>query len=218
MSISETRDRLLEIALTLIWQSNYNSVGVNEICRQAGVTKGAFYHHFDSKASLFCEATRYYWEVVKTDLDSVFSPIHTPLEQLENLIRFLFVSKLGDSENAAPGCPFFNAGAQIGTDNPQVVEALQTLSSTAIKYNLALIKALNSGNFTNSGPDMEQQARLMYHFIHGAMSHAQMQSGVTTIDKDLSVGLYLLLGVKPEYWFSVEPTWQDEPKAILRSA
>ena len=40
MSVIETRERLLETALELIWQSNYSSVGVNEICKQAGVTKG----------------------------------------------------------------------------------------------------------------------------------------------------------------------------------
>ncbi len=31
MSTQDTRTRLLETALELIWQSNYNSVGVNEI-------------------------------------------------------------------------------------------------------------------------------------------------------------------------------------------
>lgn len=214
MTLPETRTRLLEIALTLIWQRNYNSVGVNEICKQAGVTKGAFYHHFDSKASLFCEATSYYWQVVKPDLDSVFSPIHSPLEQLENLIRFLFVSKLGDTENSAPGCPFFNVGAQIGTDNPKVVEALQSLSRNAVKYNLALIKALSAGGYTEPSRDMEQQARLMYHLIHGAMSHAQIDTESDTLHDDLPVGLYLLLGVKREHWFSVDPTWQDEPKVL----
>ncbi|HEC75121.1 MAG TPA: TetR/AcrR family transcriptional regulator, partial [Methylophaga aminisulfidivorans] len=39
VSTSETKEKLLETALTLIWQSSYSSVGVNEICRQAGVTK-----------------------------------------------------------------------------------------------------------------------------------------------------------------------------------
>ena len=82
MSTQDTRTRLLETALELIWQSNYNSVGVNEICKQAGVTKGGFYHHFESKASLFCEASEYYWNSVKRDLDALLSPVNTPLEQL----------------------------------------------------------------------------------------------------------------------------------------
>lgn len=216
MSVQETREKLLETALTLIWESNYSVVGVNEICKQAGVTKGAFYHHFESKASLFCEATAYYWQVIKKDLDTIFSPVNTPLQQLENLIQFLFKSKLNDEK--VRGCPFFNAGAQIGTDDQKVIEALKTLSQTAITYNLALIKALNAGGYLErGGGDMEQQARLMYHYIHGVMSYAYVQPDVETIKRDLPEGLYRLLGVKQEFWFSTSPTWEAEP-AILQHA
>ena len=84
MSPTDTRTLLLETALNLIWNSNYNSVGVNEICKQAGVTKGSFYHHFESKAELFCEATSHHWDHIRQDLDCILSPINSPLEQLEN--------------------------------------------------------------------------------------------------------------------------------------
>ncbi len=209
MSVSETREKLLETALTLIWQSNYSIVGVNEICKQAGVTKGAFYHHFESKASLFCEATAYYWQVIKKDLDTIFSPVNSPLVQLENLIQFLFQAKLSD--DSVRGCPFFNAGAQIGTDDAKVIEALKNLSQTAITYNLALIKSLDAGGYMERSGDMEQQARLMYHFIHGVMSYAYVQPDVETIKKDLPEGLYRLLGIKQMYWYSTSPTWEAVP-------
>lgn len=216
MSVIETREKLLETALALIWQSNYSVVGVNEICKQAGVTKGAFYHHFESKASLFCEATAYYWQVIKKDLDTIFSPVNTPLEQLENLIQFLFKSKLSDGR--VRGCPFFNAGAQIGTDDEKVIEALRNLSQTAITYNLALIKALDAGGYLERTGDMAQQARLVYHYIHGVMSYAYVQPDVETIKKDLPEGLYRLLGVKQEFWFSASPTWQAEPAILQQRA
>jgi TetR/AcrR family transcriptional repressor of nem operon len=216
MSVNDTREKLLETALALIWQSNYSVVGVNEICKQAGVTKGAFYHHFESKANLFCEATAYYWQVIKQDLDAIFSPINTPLEQLENLIRFLFKSKLSDER--VKGCPFFNAGAQIGTDDEKVIDALQHLSQTAITYNLALIKALDAGGYLERSGDMQQQARLMYHYIHGVMSYAYVQPDVETIRKDLPEGLYRLLGVKQAFWFTVSPTWEAESSALKQMA
>lgn len=210
MSVPETRERLLEIALELIWQSNYNCVGVNEICKQAGVTKGAFYHHFASKAELFCEATNFYWQVVKPDLDTIFSPLNSPLEQLENIIRFLFVSKLGNDKVSVRGCPFFNAGSQIGSEEEQIVSALQSLSHTAIRYNLALINALDSGDYLHPVTDKEQLARLMYQYIHGVMSYAHINGDHEQVKKDLPMGLYRLLGVKQPYWFKTEPTWQKD--------
>ena len=94
---AETREKLLETATRLIWQSNYSCVGVNEICKQAGVTKGAFYHHFESKADLYVAASRHYWDFMKSDLDAIYSPSYTPLEQLENLIHLIKKQYAGES-------------------------------------------------------------------------------------------------------------------------
>ncbi len=49
----ETRAKILSAAEKLFAQEGYDATGVAEICREAGVSKGAFYHHFDSKQSVF---------------------------------------------------------------------------------------------------------------------------------------------------------------------
>jgi TetR/AcrR family transcriptional repressor of nem operon len=58
----------------------------------------------------------------------------------------------------------------------------------------------------------------MYHYIHGVMSYAYVQPDVETIKKDLPEGLYRLLGVKQNYWYSTSPTWQAGPSAIQKRA
>ncbi len=47
-----TRKLIYETALQLIERFGYNSVSVEQICRECGVSKGAFYHHFSSKKDL----------------------------------------------------------------------------------------------------------------------------------------------------------------------
>ncbi len=49
----DTRARLLEAAETLFARSGYDGTGVAEICEAAGVSKGAFYHHFATKQDVF---------------------------------------------------------------------------------------------------------------------------------------------------------------------
>lgn len=50
---AETRSRILEAALACFAERGYDATGVAEICQQAGISKGAFYHHFASKQALF---------------------------------------------------------------------------------------------------------------------------------------------------------------------
>lgn len=51
----ETRARLLQAAEFTFAQCGYEGSGVAEICSAAGVSKGAFYHHFPSKQAVFLE-------------------------------------------------------------------------------------------------------------------------------------------------------------------
>lgn len=49
----ETRTRIMEVAEESFARQGYDATGIAEICRRAGVSKGAFYHHFASKQELF---------------------------------------------------------------------------------------------------------------------------------------------------------------------
>lgn len=50
---TDTRNQIMAAAIDLFCRSGYDATGVAEICGQAGVSKGAFYHHFPSKKDLF---------------------------------------------------------------------------------------------------------------------------------------------------------------------
>src|SRR5258705_7792292 len=44
--------RLLDAAIQVIRGQGYSATTVDDICRAAGLTKGAFFHHFKSKEDL----------------------------------------------------------------------------------------------------------------------------------------------------------------------
>jgi len=49
----ETRSKLMESSIKLFSTKGFNAASVDDICAKAGVSKGAFYHHFESKQALF---------------------------------------------------------------------------------------------------------------------------------------------------------------------
>jgi|YNPNPStandDraft_1061719.scaffolds.fasta_scaffold25627_1 AcrR family transcriptional regulator len=49
----QTRLRILTAARECFARAGYDATGVAEICQRAGVSKGAFYHHFPSKQAVF---------------------------------------------------------------------------------------------------------------------------------------------------------------------
>lgn len=56
------RDKLLEAAVRQIRLQGYSATSVDQLCSEAGVTKGAFFHHFASKEALGVAAADYWSE------------------------------------------------------------------------------------------------------------------------------------------------------------
>ena len=52
----ETHERIVEVAARAIRRDGYAGVGVADVMKQAGLTHGGFYAHFDSRDALIVEA------------------------------------------------------------------------------------------------------------------------------------------------------------------
>jgi TetR/AcrR family transcriptional repressor of nem operon len=223
---SETRDRLLETAVELVWQSNYCSVGVAEICKRAGVTKGAFYHHFDSKADLFYAAAQHHRDSTRGEWDAIFDPELPPLTQFERLIEHLLLDgreELGlpPSDSNAPslevnGCPFFSAGSQVGVEETKVRLAAVEMAEDAVRQAGGLVRALRDGGYLDGDPDPEQTGRMAFTFVQGLLLYGRAHNSRAAVEADLRDGLYRILGLKTEYRReSVLVAEQAEPDPIL---
>jgi TetR/AcrR family transcriptional regulator, transcriptional repressor for nem operon len=57
---SGAKTKLLDAALSVIRAKGYSATTVDDICQAAGVTKGAFFHHFESKEELAVSAAGHF--------------------------------------------------------------------------------------------------------------------------------------------------------------
>jgi TetR/AcrR family transcriptional repressor of nem operon len=67
----EAKGLLLDAATHLVRAHGYAGTSVDELCARAGVTKGAFFHHFESKEALAIAAARRFAERLEEILDRV---------------------------------------------------------------------------------------------------------------------------------------------------
>jgi AcrR family transcriptional regulator len=67
----ETRAAILQAAETLFAREGYDATGVAEICDEAGVSKGAFYHHFQTKEAVFLELLRNWLDGLSIQLEAL---------------------------------------------------------------------------------------------------------------------------------------------------
>ena len=96
-----TRALILESAILTFTRNGYDGTGVAEICRQAGISKGAFYHHFPSKQALFLELLRDWMQTLDNQLVSVQNK-NRPVPQTLIAMIEVFRSTLGASRDRIP--------------------------------------------------------------------------------------------------------------------
>lgn len=83
----DSRTRLLDAALQVIRTKGYAATTVEDICQQAGLTKGSFFHHFKSKDDLALGATAH-WEAMTENFFAA-APYHKSDDPLQRLLGYV---------------------------------------------------------------------------------------------------------------------------------
>ena len=83
----DSKTKLLDAALKVIRAKGYAATTVEDICQQAGVTKGSFFYHFKSKDDLALSATAH-WEAM-TEGFFATAPYHKPTDPLDRLLGYV---------------------------------------------------------------------------------------------------------------------------------
>jgi len=83
----ESKTRFLQAALQVIRAKGYTATTVEDVCEAAGLTKGSFFHHFDSKEELALAAADYWTEGAGALFAS--APYHVRADPLERLLAYV---------------------------------------------------------------------------------------------------------------------------------
>lgn len=122
---STSRDRLIESMADLVHKKGYTAVGVDQVCKAAGVKKGSFYYFFKSKRDLMLAALDQRWDLVSAHvLDRAFARDVPPLVRIERLFAIVADFEIANhrSFGSVLGCAFGNVAAEVGTTEPVIAK------------------------------------------------------------------------------------------------
>ncbi|MEZ5658360.1 MAG: TetR/AcrR family transcriptional regulator [Burkholderiaceae bacterium] len=88
----KARALLLDSALQVFREKGFAATSVEMLCQRAGVTKGAFFHHFESKNALAVAACAH-WSAV-TGLLFEQAPYHRPEDPLDRVLAYIAFRRL----------------------------------------------------------------------------------------------------------------------------
>jgi TetR/AcrR family transcriptional repressor of uid operon len=147
----ETQERILRAAQLVFARGGYDATSVAEICRQAGVSKGALYHHFPTKQSVFLALL----EEWLTELDAGIEALRQEaldmpqaLLQMASLTRHIF--------NAADGrlTMFLEFWSQASLD-PTVWQATIAPYRRYQRFFASLVReGIEAGSMRDVDPDV----------------------------------------------------------------
>ncbi|MFN0046939.1 MAG: TetR/AcrR family transcriptional regulator [Sphingorhabdus sp.] len=95
------REKLIAAAIATVRYKGFSATSVDEICQGAGVTKGAFFHHFASKEALAVAAAGAWTDIAEQRIFTLpdWTRIPDPLDRLMGHIDFRLSMLDGPAED-----------------------------------------------------------------------------------------------------------------------
>jgi len=127
---SDAKERLINSAIKLISARSYTAVGVQELCKHAGIKKGSFYHFFPSKRELTLAALDVMWETFR---EKVLEPTFTSdLPPMEKFRRFLDTSyqhhcSTRETTGCMTGCQVGNLAVELSTQDEVIRQKIEQI-------------------------------------------------------------------------------------------
>jgi len=158
-----THERIVDAAARAIRRSGYHGTGVADIMKEAGLTHGGFYAHFDSREAMLAEAADRAGAEAVAASASIAAAV--PAEKALQALLEAYLSK-EHVENAERGCPV----VALGSEMPRQATEVRHASTLRIKEMIDLV-ARQSPNWGR--PGAHEQALVTVATMVGALMLAR---------------------------------------------
>ena len=189
--MTDTKAHILDVSLKLFLQKNFKEVTMKEIVDKTGLSKGAFYHYFDSKEQLFYEIIDFFfanilqYDFTELPTDSLYKFYHTYTAQL-NTLRFSLINNEEASQEDFISLNFFLLLFDAFKLFPEFRTNMEAYHRKELEAWTTMIgKARASGEICSPLTD-KQIAQIFMFTSDGLTMNLTMESNTSDLDVKLS--------------------------------
>jgi TetR/AcrR family transcriptional regulator, transcriptional repressor for nem operon len=145
---TSARSRILDAAVKLVRTKGYNATTVEDLCTAAGVSKGAFFHHFKGKDELGAAAAKHWTDITAPLFER--APYHEPQRPLDRVLAYIdFRRSMIGGQLAEFTCLAGTLAQELHTSHPVIARA----SGDAITYHAqSLVKDIEAAMAEDGRP------------------------------------------------------------------
>jgi AcrR family transcriptional regulator len=184
----ETRNHILEAATQLFSKTGYDATSVAEICQAAGVSKGAFYHHFPTKQAVFIELLNTYLNGIESGFNLMRQETHDVPQvilQMAELVGSLF-------QTADIHLPIFLEFWTQANHDPHIWEAAIAPYRRYQSYFTAMIQeGIDEGSLQPM--DAQLAARVLVSLAVGLLMQSLFDPNITDWKREARQSMELLM-------------------------
>jgi len=136
----DTRQRIVDTASRLFYKQGYNSTGINQVIKEAGVAKASLYQHFPAKEDLLAEYLRVTALATNKALRELINKYEGPREKVLAVFDFLM-----DFQNITEfnGCNFLNIAAELPQEGGKIKELIRNEKNEIRALFAEILKPVN---------------------------------------------------------------------------
>lgn len=184
MNIKHDKEGVLKTGLGMFCNKGYNSLGIDEICKVTGMTKGAFYNAFKSKEQFLIEAILLYAKNNVNRIKIQLQPNNTQTA-FERLLQFYINMLEVQPKVNFMGCFINNIMSELGSANEKVGLASALAFDEFIDAIEPTVKEAQQNNELNSEWNSRQITELIHSTFYGSLTRAKSskdyQQSINTI-------------------------------------
>ncbi len=172
MNLKHDKENVIKVGLGLFCKKGYSSLGIDEICKTTGMTKGAFYHSFKSKEQFLIETVRLYGaNNVKRIQNELNTNVEiTALERLQNFYTKMFEAQ---PKNQFIGCFINNIMSELGAVNPIIGKLSSIEFDKFIDAIEPTVKAAQAEGSLKNDIDSRSITELLHATFYGLLTKAK---------------------------------------------